>query len=123
MKPLTFRTWFILLLFGLGSWGCSTTDAPRSCEIIANAQSSNFLKVINQSSSKILVEFGTIPFAAVMQLNACELTGLATGAHYVEISKCEGQASNCSSIGSVVREDFALTEGETHSIIVTDSYF
>lgn len=112
---------YTILLLTTITFSCG--DNGMNCEVIANASSPNFLKVVNQSSSKISVDFGTLPFGATMQVNKCELTGLPTGSHYVEISKCEGQAPNCNSVGNLVREDFTLAEGDTHTITVTDSFF
>ena len=115
MKTI-FKITFVAIL--LWANGCKEEDSNllSPCETIANAHLSSFLQVENLHGSRIIVQFNSIPFSAIMNENACELTGLPTGSHSVEIAECLNQ--DCTQLNQSRTYHFSLVTNETYVITV-----
>jgi len=91
------------------------------CEDVINAHGPGFLKVVNNTKDNILVKFPEYVIETEVSTNACEIYGLDIGYRQVEISRCADD--NCDTWTSTQYPPVYIVGGETHVIIVTDSYF
>jgi hypothetical protein len=110
----------LLLILTLNSCGGNSPSEPTTeCQVAFGSGESQFLKVINRTSSRINIDFFRSPafvnFQSELRAGECALHGLPVNFYNILIQRLPN--------GAVIHRGFMLDRNETETITLTNDDF
>ncbi len=115
---------FLFVLLAALMASCGSDPSGSDCQVVANPDWSNNLKVINNLDTGVEWKISKYPFGADMKPGECVIMGVSEGSYTVDLTQCQiGDAACISMFGPTITENFTVSGGQTHTIDVTSGMF